>query len=282
MFWAALILSTSVEVQRGIFTSLDASLNFEALRNIKTRQEFHEVLMPTVSEKSKKFFLLSPQYFKTSPTMARGTSSMQLLGATRRFTRPIFGPVFTLLVPEYTWTVWVKPKTQFVRGYLLRKRPIVSGYGSDLSCWGIYLDKDSGPEVRFAGHEFFALVPPGETITEKEITVGLNRSAPVPLEEMFLLTITITPTEVTFYRNLDMLGSSPLPLAITDCFNNDEGVLMGSPGLEMASLRFYPYTLTRTGIEEIYVSGGLLSDLSRGTAPPEREQSETAALFNFA
>ena len=31
----------------------------------------------------------------------------------------------------------------------------------------------------------------------------------------------------------------------------------------MASLRFYPYKLTRTGIEEIYVSGGLLSDLSR-------------------
>ena len=36
--------------------------------------------------------------------------------------------------------------------------------------------------------------------------------------------------QVTFYRNLEMLGTSPLPLAITDCFNNDEGVLMGSAG----------------------------------------------------
>ena len=42
--------------------------------------------------------------------------------------------------------------------------------------------------------------------------------------------------QVTFYRNLEMLGTSPLPLAITDCFNNDEGVLMGSAGATLQPL----------------------------------------------
>jgi hypothetical protein len=81
MFWAALILSSNVEVQRGIYEvlpsamlrtarcplnqpshrtqSLDSSFNFAALRQIKTREAFVSELMPLVSLKSKDFFLVS-------------------------------------------------------------------------------------------------------------------------------------------------------------------------------------------------------------------------------
>ena len=33
-------------------------------------------------------------------------------------------------------------------------------------------------------------------------------------------------TQVTLYRNLEVPGSSPLSLSVSDCFNNDEGVVM--------------------------------------------------------
>lgn len=99
---------------------------------------------------------------------------------------------------------------------------------------------------------------------------------------MFLLTVIITPTEVTFFRNLERLGEPiPLTVPVTDCFNNDQGVLIGDAGLELSGLRFYPQVLTPTAIEELYVSGGLLADLSRGTVPPEQRSSETAALGTY-
>ena len=88
---------------------------------------------------------------------------------------------------------------------------------------------------------------------------------------MFLLTVIITPTEVTFFRNLERLGEPiPLTVPVTDCFNNDQGVLIGDAGLELSGLRFYPQVLTPTAIEELYISGGLLADLSRGTVPRDR------------
>jgi len=31
--------------------------------------------------------------------------------------------------------VWVKTKPQFVRGYIIRKRPVAAGDGEDLPCW---------------------------------------------------------------------------------------------------------------------------------------------------
>ena len=41
-------------------------------------------------------------------------------------------------------------------------------------------------------------------------------------------------------------------------------IIFGSASLELSGLRYYPETLSETTIEELLVSGGLLSDLSRG------------------
>ena len=34
-----------------------------------------------------------------------------------RLTEPVLGPRFTLLVPNYSFSVWVKAKSRFVRGF---------------------------------------------------------------------------------------------------------------------------------------------------------------------
>ena len=41
---------------------------------------------------------------------------------------------------------------------------------------------------------------------------------------------------MTFFRNLQPLGSAPMPHRLTDCFNNLEGVLIGDAGLELGQV----------------------------------------------
>ena len=55
----------------------------------------------------------------------------------------------SIQAPEVSFTVWVKTSRVFSKGYIFRKRLDAAGFGSDLSCWALFLNRDRGPELRY-------------------------------------------------------------------------------------------------------------------------------------
>jgi hypothetical protein len=41
---------------------------------------------------------------------------------------------------------------------------------------------------------------------------------------------------VTFYRNMERLGSAAMPRRLTDCFNGLEGIVLGDAGLQLGQV----------------------------------------------
>ena len=96
-------MGSDVAVQRGIYTNLIDSYNLEGLREIKSRADFVKAL-PKISSKSKKFFILSSQYFDTAEA-----GFVQLLGPLQKFATPqlLGGLDLTIDVPKISFTAWV-------------------------------------------------------------------------------------------------------------------------------------------------------------------------------
>ncbi len=92
------------------------------------------------------------------------------------------------------------------------------------------------------------------------------------------MTIVVTQTNVTFYRNLEVLEVVKITRPITDCFNSLEGMFVGDTGLKIGQLRFYPKALSITSIEEIYLQGGTLDDVSTGSMAAEPQESEVQKM----
>ena len=73
----------------------------------------------------------------------------------------------------------------------------------------------------------------------------------------------------TFYRNGVQLASVPSPRAVTDC--DGDVVLMGDPGVALASVSFYARALKPNEVTEMYVGGQPLSELATGSVLPQVE-----------
>lgn len=76
---------------------------------------------------------------------------MQLHGPLQKFDSPTMlgGLDISIQAPEVSFTVWVKTSRVFSKGYIFRKRLDAAGFGSDLSCWALFLNRDRGPELRY-------------------------------------------------------------------------------------------------------------------------------------
>ena len=122
--------------------NLDTEYGFEELSELTTREQFIDEALPSLADASKNFFLLSTNYFQDS----EGISSHELLKEmTVVSTDPVVGAPMELRVQAFSFTCWIKLSSNFIDGYLIRKRPTSSGAGSDLSCWGWYLHNALGP-----------------------------------------------------------------------------------------------------------------------------------------
>ena len=108
----------------------------------------------------------------------------------------------------------------------------------------------------------------------------LNKDHATTPEQEVLLTMVVTEAKVTFFQNLEKLGESELPRqgAMTDCFNGGEGTLIGSAGVSLGVVRYYPFAMNVRKVEEIFRQGGLLSDLSTGTTPDATDSSPIAGI----
>lgn len=106
--------------------------------------------MPTMSDKSKKYFALSSLYFDT-----KFEGAVQLIGDLKTFSGPEVQGGFDLSIqsPTISFSAWVKLTPQFVRGYIIRKKPMPT---SELVCWAWYIDANNGPQIHLGAHDFFA------------------------------------------------------------------------------------------------------------------------------
>jgi len=269
-------MSGDPSTKRGIYTNLKDSFGFDDLKGMTDRSEFVNTQMGAIAATAKDFFILSgSQYFVPE------SGSVELLLDMETFSGPklLGGLQLQIQLEEFSFTGVVKLSPQFVRGYILRKRIIPAGTGSELSCWGWYLHGQKGPELHYGGHDFYAT--PSNSAADassKQEFVSLTNKTAFTANEYRLLTIVVTGTNVTFYSNLDVLGSSKMPRPVTDCFNNLEGMLVGDTGMTIGQLSFYPKALTPTIIEEIYIGGGTLDDLSTGTRPAPLVETEMGEL----
>jgi len=214
------LMGSDVAAQRGIYTDLINAYNLDSLLHVKSRADFVEAL-PTISSKSKDFFIFSSKYFDTAE---RGF--VQLLGPLYKFSasKLVGGVELTIHVPQMSFSTWVRTDPIFVNGYLVRKRLVPAGYGSDLSCWGWYLDRHKGPQFHYGVHDVFPTDVGMRHTHLRQIEVSLPKPPTFQHTQYSLLTVIVTQTNITFWRNLEHLGTVGIERPVTDCFNDAEGV----------------------------------------------------------
>uniref|UniRef100_A0A7S0W9M5 Polycystin cation channel PKD1/PKD2 domain-containing protein n=1 Tax=Hemiselmis tepida TaxID=464990 RepID=A0A7S0W9M5_9CRYP len=272
----AIGMSVDPSTQRGIYTNLKDSFGFDDLQGLTDRSVFVEEQMGSIATTAKDFFILSrSRYFVPE------SGSVELLLDMETFSSPklLGGLQLQIQLDEFSFSGVVRLSPQFVRGYILRKRIVPAGQGSELACWGWYLHAQKGQQLHYGGHDFFATPADSRADSSvKQEAVQLSNETAFPPDEHRLLTVVVTGTTVTFYSNLENLGTAQMPRPVTDCFNNLEGMLVGDTGMTIGQLSFYPKALTRTIIEEIYIGGGTLDDLSTGTRPARLTETEMGEL----
>ena len=260
----ALNLSSNLQVQRGLYLDLNSTYNFDHIQNTGSREEFISTVVPGVSNSSKKFFLQSTEYF-----VSGGAGSVSLNTMEQLFSRPavLGGVALSVQVPAFSFTAWVNAAPDFSGGYIFRKRIVIAGSGSQLSCWGWYLHLLGGPQLHYGAHDFF---PVSQNETDSSLLqeqVVLFPAVTLEPNTDMLLTMIISGNRVAFYRDLMLLGSSALPRKFTDCANNTEGVLVGDAGLALGQVRFYPQELGPLQIQEIFEGGTMLAEISTVSPP---------------
>jgi len=175
---------------------------------------------------------------------------VQLWGDKEFFTGPKLSAEINFGTKEFSLTAWVRTVPQFLDGYILRKRP---SPGSSLSCVGWHLHRNFGPALHYGAHDFDPRLSPFETATQQQQYEARMAAASLFEPDTYvLLTMVVYNTTVHFFKNTELLGSSPLPRPdLTDCFNGGEGTLIGDSGLELGAVRYYPFSLTTLQIEEV-------------------------------
>jgi len=119
----------------------------------------------------------------------------------------------------------------------------------------------SGAQLHLGAHDYFPTTASemnGQTV-QTRVLEGRGSFAP---ETYALLTVIVNSSHVAFYRDIELLGTKRLPRVVTDCFNNQAGVLVGDVDMDLGQLRFYPRALTFANVEEIYAFGSTLGDIS--------------------
>jgi hypothetical protein len=232
IFWLmvlAALQGSDVGVRRGIYNNLIGALRLNNMRDIKSRADFVKAL-PQLSRDSKQFFTLSSQYFDTLDA-----GFVQLLGPLQEFSTPLLlgGVDITIQAPSVSFTTWLKTDPLFLKGYILRKRLLPAGYGSELSCWGWHLDRMKGPQLHYGVHDVFPTDADNRNTRSRQVEVGLESETEFEPAQYALLTVIVTQTNVTFWSNLQLMGSVQIDRPITDCFNNNEGEC-SFPGLDRA------------------------------------------------
>uniref|UniRef100_A0A7S0VMJ9 Polycystin cation channel PKD1/PKD2 domain-containing protein n=1 Tax=Hemiselmis tepida TaxID=464990 RepID=A0A7S0VMJ9_9CRYP len=284
MVFGLLLVAVSMSgdplAKRGIYSNLRDSFALDLISGDMSRKLFVEEHLPAMAETAKKYFPLS-----TSEYFVRLQGERRLLEQMETFTVPklLGGVTLAITVPEFTMTAIVRTSPYFDGGYILRKRMVPAGVGSELACWGWYMTRDREQELHYGCHDYYPTQrsPRAESGKQERIKVENATGTGFPEDEYRLLTMVVKGTNVTFWRNLEKLGTVAMERPVTDCFNNREGVLVGSSAMTLGQLSFYPKAMAESVIEEIFYGGGTLEDLSTGSSPRKVETTELEDISAF-
>ena len=260
----ALSLCATSSVRLGIRTNLRSTLDLDALLMITQRDEF-EASLQSLGRQAKRYFPLSSRRFDVGE---RGDK--QLIGSFRSFVAPsLLSDMDVECLPTFSISAWVQTAEEFQQGYVVRKSATISGQGSELACWSLFLHRWRGPELHFGVHD---------DLSARHLQVGLEAPRPIAAGEFRLWTITINDTVVDFYQDLEHLGRRTLPRPVTDCHNGGNGVFVGDAGMQLGQLRTHVTVLSRNNIQEIFELGSTLAAISSGSQPAIVERSELDRL----
>lgn len=258
---------------RALYQSIESAFDFKGLQTLSDREALFNTGLQRISHRSKDYFAMSSKYFESAG------GGVELLRNSETLTSPkIIGALnLPILLPQFSLSVWVRTDPQFVRGYLVRKRLSTAGNGANLACFGWHLDKLNGPSLHYGASDFYPTQVGQNGAEQEQVSLGTRFEIHSGQFHLLSLIISFDPStsrqSVTFYRDLEVLGSTELPRPITDCYNNLDGVLVGDTGLTIAQLRFYPRQLSPYLINEIYVIGTVLEDVATGSQPATEASS---------
>jgi hypothetical protein len=301
---ASLYLGGQEDMQRGIYFALNEAFDFDAIKTVSSRDEFMTEMMPHIATTSKKYFVLSSQYFDT-----KDKGALELLKPVTHFAVPrlLNGVQVNLNLPSFSWTCWVKMSSFSRSGaHVVRKRIETEGSSQEQWCWALSLDKINGPTFQYAAHDHFDTSidilkaeyspPTGITLKAKRKQIGSTSSAKARKivdgtytshtshtthgwDDFRFLTMTANRTHASFFMDAQLLETIRLPRVITDCYSA-EGLRIGDAGLHLAKLIFYPSELTPEQIAEIHHGGSTLVDFASGSDPADAEIAPTTFSKN--
>lgn len=221
----------------GIYSEIVQSFDLQSLTDVKSTQEFLFDYLPRVTKRSREFSPLSNNYFLTGPE-----GGVNLLGEWQVFAQSqrLNSININVRTPAFTFTAWVKTSSQFVDGYILRKRVGSSGISEGVSCWAWSLGKFSGPRFHYGGHDYF---PPPElsplftkstSANDRQIKIAPQKKSAIKANTPIFLAIVVEHSDevdassgfgtVSFFRDAKLIDTLALPRRFTDCFNGLEGV----------------------------------------------------------
>jgi len=196
----------------------------------------------------------------------------ELVGAAQIYVSPKVHPAtnLNLQVPAFSFSAWVELDQTFTSGYIVRKSPSAGTRSS--VCWGWYLHADKGPALHYGAHDS----PPPAFGEENVLQVAVAPDQKLPLQhsQNHLMTIVVEAASVTFFKDREQVGTSPLQRSVTDCHNDHGGILVGSPGLKLRQLRFYAAGLQPVQVSEMYRYGKRLSSISTGSDAYSKKEHE--------
>jgi len=154
---------------------------------------------------------------------------------------------------EFTMTAWVRAEDESLYARPLLRKPLRTN--PDVSCWGWFYPSS----FQFGAHDYHSTTMDAEANWQDEV-----RADALPERNFNHEAIVVQNNSVLFYRNGVVLnaGGYPLQRPITDCDGTSE---VGSPGLQLSSVKFYPRALTPAEITEINVNGQPLSEIATGS-----------------
>lgn len=257
MMFALIILSNNLGVPASekfaVSTLLEGSLDLETLREIKNLNSLRDFL-PVISDRIKQFSASSSNRFSISDGEA-------LLANSRSFESPL--PLITvdldITQSSFTIAAWVQKTIarlpSGVTTQAIIRKPMKSN--RDLSCWGWFYPAT----FRYGAHDFHSVDDNPDT-WEEVVTVS---DGEMPSGVLTHEVVIVENQTVTYYRDGILLGSPQrLPRSITDC-RNPAPVELGTAGLALSSVKFYPRALLASEVNEIFTAGQPLAEVATGS-----------------
>lgn len=241
---------------RGVQDNLVTRYELDTVKDITTLQEVKEFL-GKFSRASSSLAPLSQEYWSNG-------GELTLLSAPEEFAEAVPMPDIDFWIGKsFTMQAWVQlqPRVNWREGLPIVRKMMENG-NFDHSCF-----KWSFPaELSFGAHDYGSSRPNVQGLYEEYVSARYPRKmGELDEESIFVLhTLVVNETSASFYVGKELLQAVRLNRPVTDCHKSQSRLLLGSAGLTLAAVNFFPRSLTSLEIEETFMNGNLRSHVGYG------------------